>query len=695
MTRIFRLTQEDQSLVREITTPSLPGFITACLNLIRIPRVLKAAQEPDVQSPLLLVVLHALSELIALHPTSFRPFVPQIQCLTHSLIAPAPSNLESGNDSNSASASISESAQHLFVLLHVSGPKNTAGEEWAKSIDALIVSAQRTVDKAFRSLIEDWRPSIARYDVASPNLVEEVVSDQKPSPLALPAWTGIHAGMERLDGLLHTLQAFLASATAAAVTLPLGNILNLVDRILSAMPPGNGRNPRVKPEFGRDEREGLWVGLPRLQVSAIGVCSLVISRMDHSSAAIAPAILEQLLWALESQYENDDFRRAAYQLLTQILVAFGPSLPRSYAIPLSRCIKMCCEDLLPSVESQLQSGQTSFPDTKRPRNRITPSTNADSYLKFPSNRADISDASPGLLQAARELLPLTLMNLPNDYLPFSLRCQIDRTAILTNNKKTMLSSVINPTSKRKRQKQVSSILPLLARARPEPLEVEALLRPQIPPIRFRQSAGREMESEEEEDSHMHDHPHIGDSNEFYHISVGTNGVPNVDKNIIAVGHSGVPSNATPGAVGEASLSTEPTGVSPITVTGLPLPQSATPYTSTKRDREENSGIDTQGFGKGESTEKVEMEMASKRARMDYDETRKEDPLESAPANAVIMESGGSGYAVKASSVSDSAAVSDRQPISQPEYSDESDFEMPVLNLDPDTDEEEEGNPEDY
>ncbi len=628
-----------------------------------------------------------------MHPASFRPFVPQIQSLTHLLIAPTPSNFDNGDEIMSTSAPVSRSAQRLFVLLHVSGPKNTAGEEWAKFIDALIVSVQRTGDKVFRSLIEDCTSSRGNYDVASSNPVEDVVSDQHPTPLALPAWTGIHAGIERLDGLLHTLQAFLASATAVAVTLPVGNILNLVDRVLSISPPGNGRNPRVNPEVGRDEREGLWVGLPRLQISATEVYSLLISRMGHSSAAIAFTISEQLLWTFESQYGNDDFRRAAYGLVSQILSTFRPSLPGTCAVSLSRCIRMCCEDLLPSVDSQLQGGQPPFPDIRIPPNGSTYAKNADSYLKSASNLMDGPDASTDATQAARELLPLTLMNLPNGYLPFSLRSQIDRTAIVINNTKAMLASVMNPPSKRNEKKQTASILPFLARAHPEALEVEALLRPQMPPIQPRRSDGEELELEEEDNTYMYDDPKIGESNEIYHDSVGINGNTNLEENIFALGHSGVQVDATPGAVEEGFPSTEPTGMSGITATSLPEIKSAFSYTSTKRDREEDSGFDTQEFAEGDNAEQVEMGLAGKRLRVSLDETRHETPLESVPAGPAIVDTGGLGQSVKKISASNSAAFPDKQPTIQQEDSDESDFEMPVLNLDPDTDEEEEE--EDY
>lgn len=621
-----------------------------------------------------------------MHPTIFRPFIPRIHSLTYPLIAPTPSSSGYGNDPDSASAPVSESARRLFVLLHVTGPKSTAAEEWRRSLDALIISVQRTADKVFRSLIEDRTSSTGSYNVANPIPVEDIVSDLAPTPLALPAWTGIYAGIERLEGLLDTLQAFLATATAAPVTLLVGDILNLVDRIFSIIPPGNGRNPRLNPEIGRDEREGLWVGLPRLQISVIAVCSLMISRMGHGSAAIAYTILEQLLWAFESQYGNDDFREAAYTLVSQILSTFGPTLPKTSAISLSRCIRMCCEDLLPSAESQLQDGQDSSLVTTKTINGVT-STNADSYLKAATNQVDLSVAPPKVLQAARELLPLALTKLSKEFLPFSLRCQIDRTAIITNNRRVMLASVMNPISKHRGQKQTGSILPLLARAHPEALQVEALIRPQMPPIQSRRSNGRDMESDEELDTYMHDHPEVREFDGFYRDLAGTNGNANGEGNIV-LGHSGVHTEATSGAVEEGPPRTDPTGILTSSATGLQEPTSAVSYTSKKRDRKEESESDTKGLVAGGSTEQFEVGVASKRSRVGLDQIQEEAPLEAAPSDHAIVDSGGTGQTVKNISTSDSAAVLDRQPDIQQGDSDESEFEMPILNLDPDSDEEE-------
>ena len=607
-----------------------------------------------------------------------------MQALTHPLIAPTPSSIEIAIDP--ISDSISESARRLFVLFHVCGPKNTAGEEWAKSVGGLIASVHKTIDKVFRSLIEDHTPSIGAFDGASSNLIEDVVSDPKPVPLALPAWIGIDAGVERLDGLLRTLHAFLASTNATAVIVPLGQILNLVDRVLSAFPPGNGRIPRTRPEIGRDEREGLWAGLPRLQTTAIGVYSLMLSRMGFGSASLASTILEQALWIFESQCSNDEFRGAAYGLVSQVLSSFGLSLPRPHAASLSRCIRLCCEDLLPSVDPQLQGAQASFPETQRPPNGST-SSNADSYLKPVTNQVHLSGTSNSVLQAAKELLPLTLSNLPNDFLPFSLRCQIDRTAIITHNKEAMLASVMNPTSKRKGQKQTSSILPLLARAHPEALEVEALLRPQMPPIQFPRSEEIGTESDDEH-TYIHDPSQFGESSAFHQNSVDRNENASVDRDIM-VGQSGEQVNATPGATEEGASSTQPSNIPGLSTRGLPEPEYVfSPVVDKKRNREEESGFDTQEDIEDDIQEQAGARSAQKRSRVDLNEAQEQTPLKSAPADPTFADTSVPAPVSKTIPPFDSAAVSNTQPILENNASDESDFEMPILNMDSETDEEE-------
>lgn len=497
LTRIFLLTHDHQSLVREITTPSLPGFITSCLNISR----------SDTQGHLVETVLQAFIELIPHHPTSFRPFVGQIRSLVSPLIASTPSSVprRSHDDSQdeqsmTISALLARYSRRLYVLSNACAPKNTASEEWARSLHAMIEATHRTADLVYRAVYEDWESSSS----VRPRFATEqssyavIVSDSEAGPLDLLGWRGIHAGVERLDGLLQTLQAFLVTPTSMAVALPVGSLLDVVNRMLSILPPSNGRIPRTNPEISREEREGLWTGLTQIHTSAMGLLSLLISRLGYALAPTSHLLLEEIFWVLQNEHAAYDVRRTAYELTSQFLILFGPSLPKTLSKPLSVCIKLCCEDLLPSSEQTITKEDASPAIPKKPARNGSSTINADSYLKTPSNHYPISKHPTDLQLAAAALLPLLLTHLSPNFLSFSLRTQIDRTAILTKNKQAMLASVLNPPMKRKGRNQASSIMPVLARSYPECMEVEALIRPRMPLLHGRRGEEGESESDEEE-----------------------------------------------------------------------------------------------------------------------------------------------------------------------------------------------------
>ena len=496
LTNIFLLTHEHQSLVREITTPSLPSFITSCISIVKA----------DAYGSLTEFVLQALAELIRHHPTSFRPFADQIRSLILPLIASTPSRIprrsrddESHEQLPTTSEQLARSARFLLILLNVCAPKNTSGEEWAKSLQSVIDAAHRTANLVFRAVPEDWEPSTTRpRTVTDPASYAAIVSDESAGPLDLPKWRGIHAGIERLDGLLQTLHAFIATPTSMAVSLPLGALFDVVNRLLSMLPPSKGRNPRYNPEISREEREGLWVELPRVHASTMMLVSILISRLGHVLAPASDLVLEQVLWVLENEHANSDIRKTTYELTAQILEIFGPSFPKTLSKSLSMCIKLCCDDLLPPLEQNLTNEPASTATTKKLFPNGSSAINADSYLKRTSNHPSISEPPIALKLNAAALLPLFLTHLPPKFLSFSFRTQIDRTAILTQNKKAMLASVLNPPEKRKGRRDVSSIMPVLARSFPGCMEVEALIRPRMPVLYFQHREEGEDESDEDE-----------------------------------------------------------------------------------------------------------------------------------------------------------------------------------------------------
>ena len=685
LTRIFLLTHEDQTLVREITTPSLPGFITACLNLTEAPISTKTSQGPRVQGSLLFVVLQSLTELIALHPTLFRPFVEKkkLQNLLFPLIAPTLSNFEPKDSIEAILGPVSKEARHLFVLLHVCFPKNTAGEEWARQLHTISVSTHRTADRVFRALIEDWRPSTEKLDLEHSMPESEVVCDQKPEPLALPSWTGIYAGVERLDGLLHTVQAFLASSTSTSVVLPVSTIMALIDRVLSVFPPSKGKGTQIRPEIGRDEREGLWAGLPRLHVSAMEVLSLMITRLGVSFGAMAHGVLEQSFWVLESEGCHTNVRRTAYQIISKIFEVFGPSLPKPCAISLSRCVKMCCEDLLTQNETPKQDGGP--PNSKKFFTRAASSSNANSYLQFSDTGNTELRIPADVLAAARKLLPLTLTSLPNGFLSFSLRCLIDRTAILSNNKEAMLGSVMNPAEKQKGGNRSGSILPMLVRAYPEACEVEALLRPQMPILRSKRRDEEQDMSEEEDETYRYDDKREAIQADLNRHAFDLDETGNIQEGIVGSKVQVSEAIQDLGGFEYSKATLELPELAHPTVIGLPDPEFAIAHTSNKRDLtdiyEHDTNLGAPNASAIGTLQPSVIDSPSKRPRLDLDKTKEEAQEEAQEDHERAPRNYSPAVAAPTKPI-----IGSHFEVAQDD-SNESDFEMPTLYLEPDTDQE--------
>lgn len=682
LTRIFILLGDHQSLVREIVTPSLPGFITSCIRIIENHKLL-AEERKMVGSSLMSTILYAFCKLIPYHPTLFRPFVVQIRSLILPLIASTPSNYGLESPSNQQEVKIlaslnfiAGSARKLYVLLSNCAAKNTSSEEWAKSVHTTISMLHGTADIIFRAVIEDWDPTPSRIASTTRSVLNsaETASDFEDNPLGLPSWKGIHAGMERLDGLLHLLQEFLLGTTPMAVEFPVGAVFHAVNRILSVYPPLDDEkdgNLRINPEIGRDEREGLWTTLPNLHVSGLEVLLLIVLRFGEASSNLIHNILEQVLWVFEREKSNHNVRKIIYEIVSKIITLHGLSLPKFVSTLFSKCIKSCCEDLLSSKLQPFPVSMNSTSFAKKPSTNGTP-INADSFLKATSNSSKSSLIEPSEVQkSAAILLPLTLTNLPNGFIHSSLRAQIERTAILTRDKHAMLASILTPAIDRGAGQYSSSIMPLFARQFPESLEAEALIRPRMPVLQPRTHRG-DLSSEEdaeipEPDNRDHritseysSNVEIPDSNPLKNTST-----PKIDS---------IPENNNPPSTGaQSSIPITDTN----TTTTIPETLKTQPQSPTrKRDRETSpTNPDMIPQTLPPVPEDQPNSTRTKRPRIDSpprdDTNANTAPSREEPVPPVSKYAGLGG-----------------------EGSDSSDFEMPVLDLTMDTEDEDEDEDDD-
>lgn len=456
VTRIFLLSHGRQSLVREIMTPVLPAFITACL------KSLSSRSNGSLSS----VVVQALGRLLPHHPATFRPFTAQVRACILPLIAPTPATLrrELAENRKSVAETVANCSRRLYVLLNTCAPKKTENEAWAASLRLVVDTIHRTADRVFRSLVEDRLPSSGVSQDPNRSSTERVQIAGEDQ-LGLPGWEGIDAGIERLEGLLKLLQSFYSTATNFSVAVPAGMTLGVVCRFLSLLVPANVNqgSARINPEFERDEREPLLLALPRIHALAIEVLTTLTERLGSASVSFHTSTLQQCLWVLNVDDADDALRAAIYRYVRQVVKMLGLSLPLRFKEALSECITLCCEDLLP-LQSKISDD--SF------------QANGSNDSRLVSHDRRIAPREAQL--EADKLLPLMNSHLTDDCLAQSMRAQIDRMAILTQHEEIMVSSVLHPSSQAAKSNAARSILPFLARSFPEAKGTEALLRPRMP-----------------------------------------------------------------------------------------------------------------------------------------------------------------------------------------------------------------------
>jgi pre-rRNA-processing protein RIX1 len=422
-------------------------------------------------------IFESFCVLISRHPTVFRPYGNQIKVVIRPYLAPTLC------DRHFVPLSLSQSARRVAVLLYHTSAKNTSGEEWGKGIRALVRDVHGTVDQVYRAVVEDWEPATG-YVSQRIDVNREVQGGGK-SEDDLPAWNGIDAGIQRLEGMLRLLKEHFMHQTATSVNVPLDLVVDLLTRLMSVVPPTSTKSGsdfdgvRLHPAIEKNERDTLWAGLGNIHVASMELYLVFLDRLQHNFTSLAQRCLSQIAWVFSSHSHDEAFRCIMYQLMAKVLPLCGPSLDKSAVTLLIAAIKTCCKEFqLPEDDGPSRSQNNSEKSSGNGS-----SANIDAFLTVKTTLETVAVNGDSEVQnVARRLLPLLLSHLPQHHLQGYLRAKIDQTAILAQNKEALLASVLNPYLGGN-GRTLPSILPHLCRAFPNDPAVEALLRPRLPVLR--------------------------------------------------------------------------------------------------------------------------------------------------------------------------------------------------------------------
>ncbi|PTB66330.1 hypothetical protein BBK36DRAFT_1200759 [Trichoderma citrinoviride] len=471
LTKIFMLVHPYQTLVREVATPFLPAFGTACLQLI------KHKAEAQTSAPLTLVetICSSFSTLIPLYPPTFRPFSSQIRTAVGVYLAPTCS------DEISVPVSLQRAARRLVASLHFVAAKSSGGEEWAKLVDGIIQEFHTTADQVLRAVDESWEATSGRS--RSQVDVDGEPHGQGSSVDNLPAWSGLEAGAERLIGLFHFLADLLSYPTKAAVTIPISGLVDTVSRVclIARLSKSQTWEQAVETNsaIGREEKEELWSLMPDIHVAAMKLVIALFERLQRHMLPLVPEILDHLIRVFKSGISIPSVRVAGYTTLNTILQLAGPTLSKPAVDMLDPLVGACCRDLQQDAgflkpADKPTTTTTATPSQKGPKNGAA-TVNTDLFLQ-PTAAAAATEPptlEPHHRNAASALLAAILAQLPQSHLKPALRGHLDKTAILTRSRDAMLASVLNPY-RDQHGRMYPSILPHLVQQFPHDQGLEIL-----------------------------------------------------------------------------------------------------------------------------------------------------------------------------------------------------------------------------
>lgn len=461
------LTHPFQTLVRELVTPSLPGFATACVQLIK-PKA--PGFPPAASNEVIETICESFATLIPLYPTVFRPFSSQTRTALRPYLAPTSS------DDRYVPETLTTTARRVVVSLHYVAAKSTGHDEWNKLQAELLKELHRTIDQVFRAVDESWQPS-AGYDRTKAALDGEPHGGDASAVDQLPPWTGLSAGADRLEGLFGYLGDTLRYATKATVGIPVGALTDAVCRVcviarLSPKTQTWEQSVETSAAISRDEKEELWSAIPGVHSAALGLILTLCEILGKDMVPMVPEAVDHLARTFKSGITNPGVRAAGYRTLRSIFAVAGCTMSKPAVEMLDTIMAACCRDLQEDIGLLRQTEKASAPSKDAKKNGLL--ANADLFLAKKSDSGVVPQPlDVAHREAASALLVSLLSQLPQSHLKPSMRGLLDKTAILTHNHDAMYASVLNPY-KDQRGRLYASILPYLARRFPQDQGLEVL-----------------------------------------------------------------------------------------------------------------------------------------------------------------------------------------------------------------------------
>jgi pre-rRNA-processing protein RIX1 len=451
VTRIIGLAKEHETLAREIATPNLPPFVTACLTVLESAKDQWGSRQRD----LLDTVLRSWAQLIPRHSATFRPFIGRIITILSRIIEIPRENADQERKSYIWNSEVKEAARTVYVQLHNSATKTgSLGDRDSGCVEA-ITSASHAIRETFTAIFG--------YD----NLHNRHV---------IPQNGHIISSAEDLWEHLQFVRTYVTTASSKPVSVAIGKV-TLIIQAVSSSP--NARLSDGNVTIGKREREQFLIDLPRVHLAALDLIKALTIRFGMSISSVSIQLMDAVINIYQAHNENSILRCACYHAITYLLVLFGPGLTRAQCIQLTPIIQDCCRDLLSATELESflsqPSSKTNMSSSKTPT--LTSASVISTQLRTSQPILASFARYPPLCVAAISLHVILLRHLSPNALKPPIRAELDRVAIITQNADALVASTMKfPT------RSGQSIITFAARCGAARDGLEGLLRPRIPVV---------------------------------------------------------------------------------------------------------------------------------------------------------------------------------------------------------------------
>ncbi|KAF1812098.1 hypothetical protein P152DRAFT_459054 [Eremomyces bilateralis CBS 781.70] len=455
LSRVFLLSQGHQTFIREVVTPSLSAFATACLDILGTT---KYSPNFTRQNDLFQSVLSCLGELIPNHATSFRPFETKLRGILKGIAF---------NDTVYIAESTRQKAVDFLVELHRCAPRSAGAEERKKAVKTYVTEIHDVLSILFRGVGEEHQQQSAQKNGFT-SLEDDPLQDD-PTPAGLPGWSGITPGFDRGIRLLQLLRAYVAVPYPDAVDLRLGLVNDLLARILSMKGPGPGematweKAGKFNSAVSMEEMNELFAQLPLFHLAAIDIVLSISKVLGTASSSVMARTAEDLNWLFTTKAPSSQLRRAAYDFLSAYIRTSGPALSKDSISDLAPVMKSCCSDLVRNLEAPSQEAKSNG------------APQIEAFTTSKQRQGSPKELDADLYHAAYKLLP-RLFSLPSKYVASSLRVHFDQAALLLLHEEALCLSAANPPAEN------ASILPLARRLLGSVDRLDTLTRPRQPVI---------------------------------------------------------------------------------------------------------------------------------------------------------------------------------------------------------------------